>query len=393
MTLAAGAQGRVLALAQVLEGDAVAGALAAGLVVPPQDPQACALQHIEKAFLGARASVAVVRAAQVGEHAGHRHRGLGTAGVHVGEVDQALLGLQPRVGLASVAVEAEVLRPRALTHHQHGQRLARMALPQVGAPGIDGDRPQRLAGGLGLALGVADGGADQVARGDLQAQFLVVAEQRGQPLVIGQRHPGEQRQAGERHQQLAQQLAWPRPVAHRRAPQQPDRQRAKQRQVDGELRRKQVGDLGRVGLHDVAQHADVHQHAVLGHEVGGAGGRQDQQGQRRLEQPAERQQGQRQVEDRGDHQADRQHHAEALPARRGDRQQALPQRQVVEQQEGEADQQGQQFGTDGAGFRHGHGSSLTSGLPCAALPLAALDDGGSLLGDPSIFREEYLQKT
>ncbi|MEW4396468.1 hypothetical protein ACM7HV_29030 [Pseudomonas paraeruginosa] len=25
--------------------------------------------------------------------------------------------------------------------------------------------------------------------------------------------------------------------------------------------------------------------------------------------------------------------------------------------------------------------------------MAALDDGGSLLGDPSIFREEYLQKT
>ncbi len=70
MALAAGAQGRILALAQVLEGDAIAGALAAGLVVPPQDPQACALQHIEKAFLGARASVAVVRAAQVGEHAG-----------------------------------------------------------------------------------------------------------------------------------------------------------------------------------------------------------------------------------------------------------------------------------------------------------------------------------
>lgn len=38
MTLAVGAQGRILTLAQALEGDVVTGILAAGLIVPPQDP-------------------------------------------------------------------------------------------------------------------------------------------------------------------------------------------------------------------------------------------------------------------------------------------------------------------------------------------------------------------
>ncbi|MDT4856897.1 hypothetical protein FQZ97_913000 [compost metagenome] len=207
MALAATAQGWVLLVAEVLLGDPVAGALAAGLVIAPAHRQAGVLEYVQQAFLAARLGGVVVAAAHVGEHAGHRHGGFGAAGAHVAECGDAGLVAQQRRGIAVVAEDAEVLRPRAFTYDQHRQRLALVGLPGRRLVGVGADLAQRRLGQDQLLAYIAVGSVQVVAGYHQQAQLVVVAKQRSQALVIGQCHDPEHRDRADGEDQLAEQLA------------------------------------------------------------------------------------------------------------------------------------------------------------------------------------------
>ncbi|MCY1360140.1 hypothetical protein D9M69_467520 [compost metagenome] len=219
MALAAVAQDGVFPVAEVFLGDAVAGALAAGLIVAPGHRQAGVTEHVQQALLAACLGGVIVAAAHVGEHAGHGHGGLGAAGAHVAEGRDAELGAQPRRGVAAVAEDAEVLRPRAFAYHQHRQRLALVALPGRSLVGIGADLAQRRLGQGQLLARIAVGRVQVVAGHHQQAQLMVVAKQRRQALVIDQRHPSEDRDRADGEDQLAEQLAPQRLALDRQLPQ------------------------------------------------------------------------------------------------------------------------------------------------------------------------------
>ena len=196
----------LLEVAHVLEVHAVAGALAAGLVVTPVDRKAGALQHVEQAFLVLRGVGVVVLAGHAGEHAGHGNRCLGAARGDVAECHQAVFLRQLRRGIAVVAKQAEVFRPGALTHYKYGERLALVAGPGGRQGRVLADLAERLGGTADFFPHVVHRSADVVARHHHQAQFVVVTEQRGQALIVEHRHRGQQDQAGKADPQLAQQL-------------------------------------------------------------------------------------------------------------------------------------------------------------------------------------------
>ncbi|MNR46025.1 hypothetical protein D3C85_1649400 [compost metagenome] len=72
--LTVGTQGRILEIADILQRDPITGALAAGLVVPPDHLQPGALEHIQQTLFIPGLAGVVILAPHVGKHAGHRHR-------------------------------------------------------------------------------------------------------------------------------------------------------------------------------------------------------------------------------------------------------------------------------------------------------------------------------
>ncbi|MNP09650.1 hypothetical protein D3C76_1017640 [compost metagenome] len=148
-------------------------------------------EHVQQAFLVARAGGVVVAASHVGKHAGHGYGGFGAAGMHIGEGNDALLAIEQRSGVARVAEDAEVIRPRAFAYHQHGQRLAPVGLPGRRPAGVGADLAQRFMGRRQLLAQIAIGGVQVVAGHHQQAQLVVVAQQGGHALVVDQRHGAE----------------------------------------------------------------------------------------------------------------------------------------------------------------------------------------------------------
>ena len=68
---AVGAQRRVFHIADVLQGDPVASAFTAGLVVAPDHIDPGMFEHVEQAFFVLRLAGVVILAAHVGKHAWH----------------------------------------------------------------------------------------------------------------------------------------------------------------------------------------------------------------------------------------------------------------------------------------------------------------------------------
>ncbi|MDT4841455.1 hypothetical protein FQZ97_753080 [compost metagenome] len=346
MAFAAAAQHWVFLVAEVFLDNPIAGAFAAGLVVAPGDCQTGVPKHVQQAFLAARLGGVVVAAAHVGEHAGHGYGGFCTAGAHVAEGGNAGLGTEQRRGVAAVAEDAEILRPRAFAYHQHSQRLALVGLPGRGLVGVRADLVQRLPGHGQLFAHIAVGGVQVVAGHHQQAQLVVIAEQRGQALVIGQCHDPEHRDRANGEDQLAEQLAPQRLVPDRQFPQQPAGQHAQHQDEQQELEGQQVADFIDVGFRDIAQHIGVDQYAVLAHEVRDAGAGQEERNEYRLENPAEGQQDQYEVEYRQHHHAEGETHTHAAGIRRDYGKDVLPEGKVVERKQQQAGQQGQAFRTD-----------------------------------------------
>ena len=92
----------------------VAGPFTAAVVVIPLHFNSRPLQDIQHAFLMMRQLFIIVGARHIREHAGDGNRGSGAAGSRISEIDHVIL-LQTRVGLARVAVQGEVGRPRCFT--------------------------------------------------------------------------------------------------------------------------------------------------------------------------------------------------------------------------------------------------------------------------------------
>ncbi|MNE80741.1 hypothetical protein D3C80_1773410 [compost metagenome] len=112
--------------------------------------------------------------------------------MHIAEGDQPGFLAQFRGGVAVVAKQAEVRSPRTLPHHQHGQGFARMLLPGQIAPGVLAYCGKWLGRRTDALADIAERSANHIAGYQHQADLVMVAKQRGEPLVIGQRHHTEQ---------------------------------------------------------------------------------------------------------------------------------------------------------------------------------------------------------
>lgn len=151
-----------------------------------------------------------------------------------------------------------------------------MFLPGHITLGIFAVRLERPRCGTNPFADITNGGAHDIAWGQHQAQFVVVAKQRRQPLVVDQRHRTQRHHAGTTHQQLAKQFALPAAVGDLRLAHQHRRQHPQQQDVSGKLERHQVAHFRHIGFGHVAEHARINKYAVLVHEVSHAGATDEQ---------------------------------------------------------------------------------------------------------------------
>ena len=314
---ALGAQPRRVDLHHLLAGQAVADALAAGLVVAPQHVDAGPREHMQQRLAAADAVLVVVAPAHRREHARHRDLGVGAAAGGLREVDQAGHGRQLWRGLARMAVQAPVGRPCGLAddqHHPHRPSARAHARPRRGV------QPDRLARpGRALEVGGDDaaGRPQHVGRRDQVAQLALVAHQRRQRPELDHHRRHQQHQRAEQPQPARQRRLRERAPAQRQPRQERDRQRGLQPQAQRQRRPDQLAGLGRIGAQRIAQHRRIEVDAEGPDEVGAARGDQDQQRRHRLEQPTVAQQAQHQEVQR--QQRQRQRQAEAPGGRIAER--------------------------------------------------------------------------
>ena len=286
---ASGAQFGVFLGRGVGVGNAVASALAARLVVHPQNGQACVLQHVHQPFkVGAARLVAI--AAQVRKHARHRGRRAGAASPGVASADEVWPGRQQRGGVAFVAVDAKVARAAGFAQHQHQQRrlgLACVAGTQLGvAPhGQDGARvhAQRFGGNVAQRIDGVEG-VDQVA------QLGVVAHGGGKVLEHQQHRTHGHQHGGDEKPRVVQRVPQRCHRAHGLANQPRHWGHGQGAHGQRQLPVQQVARFLHIGLQHVGQHAGVNRNAVGQHEIGAKGRHQHQQASSGLERPAPRQQ-------------------------------------------------------------------------------------------------------
>ncbi len=298
------AQLRVLGVVQALDRQAVAHALAAGLVVAPQRGDAGVLEHVQQRLVLADVAFVVVVAAERGEHARHRDLGAGAARMHVGEIDHAQLR-QLRRGLAHVAVQAPVLRACGFAQHHHQQpRLA--AGRARGGDRVVLDRQLRRLVRWAVGLQVLPQRDQVVDRRGQVADLAMVAHHRRQVLERQHRADAAQRQhrqqeAGADRQRLAR-----RTPHQAQPPQRQDRQRGVEHQRRDQRRGHQFARFLVVCGQHVAQHVRVQVDAVAVHVVRGERGGEQQHGQQRLGHAAPQQQAQQQAVHRQQQQEQRQ---------------------------------------------------------------------------------------
>ena len=249
---------------------AVADALAARLIVDPQDIHAGGLDHVEQRFVVILAGLEGFFA-QGREHAGHGCERAGAAGVHILPIDDIARG-QLRCGVTCIAVEAEMVGAASLAHHEHEERrllLIGKALAKCSAR-AHGD--ERLAFG---DQGTNDRHARGVQAGDRVehvAQLRVVAHQRCQVARHGADDGGSHRQRYGEKQRIADALAHHAHGRNAHTQQPPERNREHQHDTDEQAPAKQVGDFVGVGLQHVGGHPRIHHHAVGQHVVLGKRG-------------------------------------------------------------------------------------------------------------------------
>ncbi|MCW0449713.1 hypothetical protein NB706_002547 [Xanthomonas sacchari] len=357
------AQLRILGVVQVLDLQAVAHALAAGLVVAPQRGDAGVLEHVQQRLVLADVALVVVVAAERREHARHRHLGAGAAGVHVGEVDHVALG-QLRRGLPCIAVEAPVLRAGGFAQHHHQQpRLA--ARRTRGGLGVVLQRQfRRLARGA-VGLEVLPQRDQVVDRRGQVADLAMVAHHRRQVLERQHRSDAAQRQHAHQEAGADRQRLQRRTPDQPHPPQHQDRQRRVEQQRRDQRRGHQLARFLVVGGQHVAQHVRVQVDAVAVHVVRGERGGDQQHRQHRLGDAAPQQQAQQQAVHRQQQQEQRQRqlHVAAVAAHR-----AAPEHAVAGQGEERAGRQRQHLVAQlrtprppagaGGGGRRGRGDGM-----------------------------------
>ncbi|MNQ83578.1 hypothetical protein D3C85_986640 [compost metagenome] len=187
-TFTVGTQHRVFQIADIIQRDPITSAFAARLVVTPDYVESCTLEYIQQAFFILCLAGVVILAPHVGKHARHRYGGFRAARMHIGERDQTGFFIQLRRGVAVITEDAEILGPGTFTHHQNGQGLATVVLPDGVSLGIFTELSERLLRRRNLFTQVTERGADVVARHHHKPQLMVIAEQRRKALVVNQRH-------------------------------------------------------------------------------------------------------------------------------------------------------------------------------------------------------------
>ncbi|MNP09649.1 hypothetical protein D3C76_1017630 [compost metagenome] len=135
-------------------------------------------------------------------------------------------------------------------------------------------------------------------------------------------------------------------MADRQLPQQPARQHAENEDERQQPEGEQAAHFADIGLREVAQHVRVDEHPVLAHEIGDAGTGEEEKYQHGFQHPAEGEQDEHAVEDGQHHHGEGGAHGQAAGARRNDGEHVVPQREVVEQEQQEAGQEGQGFRAD-----------------------------------------------
>ena len=300
----------------LLAGQAVADALAAGLVVAPEHVDAGPREHMQQRLAAADAVLVVVAPAHRREHARHRDLGVGAAAGSLREVDQAGHGRQLRRGLARMAVQAPVGRPRGLAHHQHHPQGPGARRHRRARAGIQPDRLARPGGPPQVGRQHAAGRPDQIGRRDQIAQIAVVAHHRRQRPELDQDRRQQQQQRAQQPQRTPAQRAPERQPAQRHPPHQRRRQRALEQQAGQQRRADQLAGLGRIGAQRVAQHRGIQADAEGIDEMRTAGRDQHQQRQQRPQRAAMAQQAQQQEMQRHLRQRQRRAEQPALRLRR-----------------------------------------------------------------------------
>ncbi|MNC22469.1 hypothetical protein D3C75_704710 [compost metagenome] len=368
MAFTISAQLRVLEFADIDELHAVAGALAARLVVTPLHRQAGTLEDVQQPFAVLRHAGIVVLALHAREHAWHRNGGFRAAGVHIGERQQALFPGKVRCGIAVVAKHAEVVCPRTFAHHQHGQRLAFVLLPGSITLGIFAIMLEGPRCGTDALADITNGGTHDIAGGEHQAQFVVVAKQRRQALVVDQCHRAQGHHAGTANHQLAEQFTVPGAIGDRRLPQQHRRHYTEAQDIQGKLQRKQVTHFRHVGFRDIAEHARVNKYAVLVHEVSHTRATHEQHDKYWLQYITEGEQREDQVEREQHQHGKRQAQPKPRQTGRHDLFKMLPEEDIEADQQVKAGQQRDPFSPQGFEVEHQCSQSrvIISPRACAA---------------------------
>ncbi|MNG93212.1 hypothetical protein D3C79_521690 [compost metagenome] len=272
--------------------------------------------------------------------------------MHVGKRQQALLFGEIGRGIAVIAQHAEMVCPGTFPDHQHGQRLALMFLPGRITLGIFAIMLERARGRTDTLADITNGGPDDIAGGEHQAQFMVIAKQRRQPLIVDQRDRTDGHHTGTTDHQLAQQLAVPGAVGDLRLPQQHRWQHTQQQDIGGKLERHQVAHFRNIGLGHIAEHAGVNKYAVLVHEVSHARATHEQHDKYWLQYITEGEQREDQVEREQHQHGKRQAQPKPRQTGRHDLFKMLPEEDIEADQQVKAGQQRDPFSPQGFEVEH-----------------------------------------
>ena len=245
--------------------DAVANALAPGLVVDPQHGKAGRLQHVQQVLLLAGA-LGKSFPAERREHAGHRGVGVGTARPDVAVAQHAECSEFGR-GVACITVEREVIGPRGFADDEDQQRRFHrwgMAAPERRAAADRGEGRRSPGERLERHLRSRE---DRRHRIRQVAQLHVVSHQGRECTVAGRRRSQGQRQRSAQELQPAQRSAPKAGTLDSQRDQPESRQARDHHDMAEEGPGQEIGRLVSIRLGDVRQHRGIDQDAVVQHVV------------------------------------------------------------------------------------------------------------------------------
>ena len=177
-----------------------------------------------------------------------------------------LQGLQLWCGLARIAANAEVGRPRCFAHHQHQHRCGFFRFEHSGLGVIANALQRQLALRL-FSIGQAADGVHRVERVEHVAQRLVVAHDGGQVLKHQHEHSSSQRRTQQHRAQLMRPALPAHGAARVRVPPPQTGQAHAHQQQPRQGERSQVTRFGHIGVERVGNHGRVDDHAIQSHEI------------------------------------------------------------------------------------------------------------------------------